>query len=62
MFGLPCILAIACGHLATAETKTGKKAGHGSAVAGLILGYICVVPMALITILFILGLATGPTD
>ncbi|MCW2877809.1 MAG: hypothetical protein JWQ95_1909 [Sphaerisporangium sp.] len=48
--------------LATAETKTGKKAGHGSAVAGLILGYICVVPMALITILFILGLAMGPTD
>lgn len=61
LFGLPCILAIACGHLATQETKKGQKAGHGSAIAGLILGYICVVPMAFLTVLLLMGMLAPST-
>ncbi|MFC6579493.1 DUF4190 domain-containing protein [Planomonospora parontospora] len=51
LFGLPCMAAIALGHAAMRETKTGRRGGHGAAIAGLILGYVCVAPMALITIL-----------
>ncbi|MEU8271247.1 DUF4190 domain-containing protein [Sphaerisporangium sp. NPDC049002] len=63
MFGLPCILAVACGHLGISETKNGEKAGHGNAIAGLILGYIFVIPMALFTIFVIMGgiMSDGPT-
>lgn len=55
LFGIPCLIAIGCGHLGMSETKNGTKAGRGSAVAGLILGYVCVVPMALIAIWLFLG-------
>lgn len=55
MFGLPCLVAIVTGHFGLAETKNGQKTGNGSAIAGLILGYIGVIPMALITFFVVLG-------
>jgi hypothetical protein len=42
---IPAMLAVIFGHLATDETKTGQRSGHGLAVAGLILGYIVVGPL-----------------
>lgn len=61
-FGLPCLIAIVCGHFAWKETKNGSKAGHGQAVTGLILGYVIAVPAALTTVLIfssVLGLGTS---
>lgn len=55
MFGLPCIVAIVAGHFGLAETKHGQKTGHGNAIAGLILGYIGVIPMAFFTFFLLVG-------
>ena len=48
--GIPCVLAVVFGHLGLNETKHGAKAGKGMAIAGLVLGYVCLVPTVLITI------------
>jgi hypothetical protein len=47
MFGVPCLIAVATGHAALKETRTGQRADHGMAVAGLILSY----PFAMLWIL-----------
>jgi hypothetical protein len=41
--------------MAVKETKSGAKSGHGLAVAGLILGYIFVVPAIIISIMAGIG-------
>jgi hypothetical protein len=53
--GLPCIAAVVLGHMATRETRTGARGGHGMAVAGLILGYVFVVPAIVLTFWVVLG-------
>ncbi|MEV6345483.1 DUF4190 domain-containing protein [Actinoplanes sp. NPDC051851] len=50
--GLPCIAAVVCGHLGLRETKDGSKSGYGMAVAGLIMGYLLIIPTVF---LFITG-------
>ncbi|SDS81552.1 DUF4190 domain-containing protein [Actinoplanes derwentensis] len=47
-FGIPCAFAVLFGHLALRETKNGHRSGHGMAVAGLILGYILLVPAIIV--------------
>lgn len=59
VFGLPCIVAVVLGHLATPATKRGERGGHGMAVAGLILGYVFVLPWIVVTGLFVLGSLSG---
>ena len=59
LFGLPCVLAVILGHLALRETRDGTRSGHGMAVAGLILGYVFVGPMAIFTILMFFGGVLG---
>jgi hypothetical protein len=44
------VLAVVFGHLGLNETKLGAKTGRGMAIAGLVLGYVCLVPTVLITI------------
>ncbi|MFI6743778.1 DUF4190 domain-containing protein [Nonomuraea sp. NPDC050451] len=44
LLGIPSITAIVLGHAATGKTKRGIRPGHGMAVAGLVLGYVVVVP------------------
>jgi uncharacterized protein DUF4190 len=66
LFGIPCIVAVLCGHGALKETRNGEKSGHGNAIAGLILGYVFVIPMALVTFFYVLGglaqtIAPSPT-
>ncbi|MGW0804805.1 DUF4190 domain-containing protein [Nonomuraea sp. NPDC002799] len=56
LFGIPSILAIVFGHVASRTTKRGLKPGHGMAVAGLILGYVVVVPVLIVSVL-VLGYA-----
>uniref|UniRef100_UPI0033AF1870 DUF4190 domain-containing protein n=1 Tax=Nonomuraea sp. NPDC003804 TaxID=3154547 RepID=UPI0033AF1870 len=53
LFGVPSIIAIILGHVATSKTKRGLRPGHGLAVAGLILGYIVVVPALIVTLIII---------
>ncbi len=47
MLGIPCLIGVIAGHIGLKETATGEKGGRGMAVAGLILGYLFVVPWAL---------------
>jgi hypothetical protein len=53
--GLTSIPAIVTGHLAAGETKTGERGGHGQAVTGLVLGYLCAGGWALFWLLTGLG-------
>ncbi|GAA1656581.1 DUF4190 domain-containing protein [Actinoplanes couchii] len=43
-FGVPCLIAVVLGHMALRETRNGHRAGHGMAIAGLILGYLVLIP------------------
>ncbi len=52
-FGVPSIVAVILGHAALRETRTGEKAGHGMAVAGLTMGYLMAVPAVALSIWFI---------
>lgn len=51
LLGIPCILAVIFGHVGLAATRDNQRSGRGLAVAGLVLGYICVVPMIVFTFL-----------
>ncbi|MEV4571025.1 DUF4190 domain-containing protein [Nonomuraea sp. NPDC049419] len=48
--GLPSIIAIILGHVAARQTKNGARSGHGVGVAGLVLGYVAVVPAIVVFI------------
>ncbi|HWS38781.1 MAG TPA: DUF4190 domain-containing protein [Actinoplanes sp.] len=48
LFGIPCAIAVLLGHVALRETRNGHRAGHGMAVAGLILGYIFLIPAVIV--------------
>jgi hypothetical protein len=50
-FAVPCLIAVVTGHAALKETRTGRRGGHGMAVAGLILGYPFAVLWILVAIL-----------
>ncbi|SNT29888.1 protein of unknown function [Asanoa hainanensis] len=54
-FGVLSVLAVVLGHVGLRDTADGTKSGHGMAVAGLILGYVLVVPMILFSIWMVLG-------
>src|SRR5690349_17652486 len=45
---IPCVLAVIFGHAALNETKNNVKQGRGMAIAGLVLGYVCLAPAALL--------------
>ena len=53
-FGIFSILAVILGHAALPETKRGK-AGHGMAVAGLVMGYVIFVPAVIFSIFVLFG-------
>jgi Domain of unknown function (DUF4190) len=50
LFGIPSILAVILGHVGISDTKHNRRSGRGQAVAGLVLGYVIVVPGLLITL------------
>lgn len=59
---LPPFLAVAFGHMARGDTKRGARGGNGMAVAGLIMGYVCLVPLVLLFAQVVLGLALVDWD
>lgn len=44
MAGIPCIAAVILGHMALPATRDGTVGGHGMAIAGLVMGYLFVIP------------------
>lgn len=54
-FGLISVVAIVAGHQALSQTRDGQMAGHGMAIAGMIMGYIVVIPSAILSIMLIFG-------
>jgi hypothetical protein len=48
LMAVPCVLAVIAGHVGLSHTETGERGGRGQAVAGLILGYLMVIPAAII--------------
>jgi len=55
---IPSLVAVICGHSALVETRQGHKAGHGQAVAGLILGYAVLIPVVIFGVVWLVGLIT----
>jgi hypothetical protein len=56
LLGIPCIIAVVCGHAGLSQTKNGTMGGRGQAVAGLIMGYLVVGPAIFAFFsLFVLG-------
>jgi hypothetical protein len=58
LLGIPCVLAIFMGHFAIRECRTEGKQGEGMAVTGLVLGYVCVLPAAIFSIMALMGSAS----
>lgn len=48
LLGVPCVLAVILGHFALPATRGGEVGGRGMAVAGLVLGYVVVIPSILV--------------
>lgn len=61
LFGLPCIAAVVLGHVALNQTKDDRMTGRGMAVAGLVLGYVALIPAVILTFYVVAGglLGTG---
>jgi hypothetical protein len=53
LLGVPCLLAVILGHVGLSATKDNRMQGRGMAVAGLVLGYVCLIPAVVITVLII---------
>lgn len=54
--GIPCVIAVLCGHAGLADTRNNAKSGRGMAIAGLIMGYLSVIPAVLFFVTFGVGL------
>jgi hypothetical protein len=59
MLGIPCAVAILLGHLGLSATRDGARGGRGMAVAGLVLGYVFVVPWAILFFTAFAGTIAG---
>lgn len=59
---IPSIVAVILGHMALKETANGVRAGHGQAIAGLILGYVVVGIAAVYILLAVLGYGASLFD
>ena len=51
--GIPSLLAIIFGHVGLRQTRNNAMSGHGMAVAGLVMGYVLIVPTIIVTVLFL---------
>jgi hypothetical protein len=51
--GIPSVLAIIFGHIGLNQTKNDVKSGRGQAIAGLVMGYVLIVPTIIGTIFFL---------
>jgi hypothetical protein len=58
-FGALSLVAVVLGHLGLSQARNGDRGGRGMGVAGLILGYVVIVPAFFVSIL-VLGNAVDP--
>lgn len=61
LMGVPCVIAVALGHVALAQTKDDRMSGRGMAVAGLVLGYVSLIPAIILIFWVAAGGMTGGT-
>jgi hypothetical protein len=59
LLGLPCIAAVVLGHVALSQTKTDAVKGRGMAVAGLVLGYVALIPAVIFCLYAVIGAFGG---
>jgi hypothetical protein len=52
--GIPPIVAIITGHIGVARTRGGMLKGHGMALAGLIMGYLMLLPTLIVAVVVVL--------
>lgn len=55
-FGVPSALAVAFGHAALRDTRSGERSGRTNAQAGLVLGYVILIPLAIYGITYAAGI------
>ena len=55
LLGIPCMAAVLLGHIGLSETRNNAKSGLGMAVAGLVMGYIGVLPAIMLFFWLVLG-------
>lgn len=51
LFWLGSLVAVVCGHKARKQIRRTGEAGDGMAIAGLVLGYLGLVPLTLVVVL-----------
>jgi hypothetical protein len=51
---LTSVVAVVAGHIAMRETRSGRVGGQGMAVAGLVTGYLVLVPALIVLFMFVL--------
>lgn len=49
LLGIPCIVAVITGHAGLIDSKNGKG-GRGLAIAGLVMGYLFIVPAVIVLV------------
>ncbi len=63
LFGFGQLIAVVAGHVARRQISRRGQAGDGMAVAGLVLGYILILPVLMFLIVGLIALAvTGSAD
>ncbi len=63
LFGFGQLIAVVAGHIARRQISRRGQAGDGMAVAGLVLGYILILPVLMFLIVGLVALAvTGSAD
>jgi hypothetical protein len=55
LLGLPCLAAVVLGHVALSQTKTDQVKGRGLAIAGLVLGYVALIPALIFCLYAVIG-------
>lgn len=54
-FGLPSLGAVLIGHVALGQTRDGQMTGRGMATAGVVMGYVIMLPSLVLGVLFLAG-------
>lgn len=58
--GLASLLAVIFGHIGISQTADNRMSGRGQAVAGLVLGYVVLIPAIIWMFFMLIGMAAVP--
>jgi len=59
LLGLPCIAAVVLGHVGVSQTRNDTVKGRNMAVAGLVLGYVSLIPALIVFFYAVAGVIGG---